>query len=89
MGKIDCFSLDGLEIWLYSRDHRPPHFHARKAGKWEVRVYFLESELDALFDVVRSTTGVIPKSALKPLSKMAAAHRAALLLEWETKVFSE
>lgn len=50
---------------------------------------FLESEWDALFDVVRSTAGVISKSALKPLAKMAAKHRAALLIEWETKVFSE
>ena len=89
MGKIDCFSLDGLEVWLHSHDHRPPHFHARKAGGWEVRVYFLESEWDALFDVARSTAGVVPKSALKPLAKMAATHRAALLLEWETKLCSE
>ena len=44
---------------------------------------------DALFDVVRSAAGVVPKSALKPLAKMAATHRAALLLEWETKLCSE
>jgi hypothetical protein len=25
----------------WSNDHEPPHFHARRAGEWEVKVHFL------------------------------------------------
>ena len=44
MGKVDCLSIDGVECWFWSQDHRPPHFHAKKPGEWHFRVWFLRKE---------------------------------------------
>ena len=43
MGRVTAFELVGVECWFYSQDHRPPHFHARKRGKWHVKVLFMEA----------------------------------------------
>ena len=86
MGKVDCFTLDGINMWFWSKDHNPPHFHAEKPGKWEVKVKFLESTKYGLFEVEWSEAKSIPKSDLKQLSKMVVMHRDNLLMEWEAKV---
>ena len=41
MGKLQSFKIDGLDLFFNSNDHRPEHFHVRKSGAWEIRVYFL------------------------------------------------
>ncbi|NCR39243.1 MAG: DUF4160 domain-containing protein [Microcystis aeruginosa W13-11] len=41
MGKVESFNLDGLDLFFNSHDHLPPHFHVRKPGQWEIRVFFL------------------------------------------------
>lgn len=41
MARVRAFEIDGLVLWFFSYDHDPPHFHAKRAGEWEVRVYFL------------------------------------------------
>lgn len=40
LGKLDCFHMAGVDLWFNSSDHEPPHFHARKPDKWEIRVFF-------------------------------------------------
>ena len=41
MGKVESFNLDGLDLFFNSHDHLPPHFHVRKPGQGEIRVFFL------------------------------------------------
>jgi uncharacterized protein YfaT (DUF1175 family) len=85
MAKVECFSIDGVECWFYSQDHRPPHFHARKHGQWHFRVWFLRKEA-AMLERMPGPRKRISKQDRKTLQQMAANHRAELLQEWEHKV---
>ena len=40
MGRVACIQISGLDLWFSSSDHEPPHFHVRKTGTWEIRVFF-------------------------------------------------
>jgi hypothetical protein len=85
LGIVRAFSVAGLDMWFNSHDHAPPHFHARRAGMWEIRIYFLLcSEHLTDYDVKwgRSPGG----RDLRALGAGAVKHRAALLEEWEAKV---
>ena len=88
MGKVDCIKLAGLELWFNSLNHGPPHFHVRKPGEWEVRVFFLScTDKDLNFEVKFQ----FKKSALSGKEKTlilreVLTHRDALLQEWEQKV---
>jgi len=82
--KIDCFEIAGLESWFWSNDHTPPHFHIKRAGKWELKVNFLENEDEVLFE---REWGELPSSKVrKEIKRLVIANRAALLAEWEAKV---
>jgi hypothetical protein len=85
VGKVEASSVAGLELWFWCDDHAPPHFHAKKAGEWEIRVSFLEStEKDLAFEV---KWGVGPNGhEQKAIAGLVRAHRAVLLAEWELKV---
>ena len=39
MPRLEAFSIPGLDLFFNSLDHLPPHFHARRRGEWEIRVY--------------------------------------------------
>jgi hypothetical protein len=88
VGKVDAFSLAGVELWFNSSDHLPPHFHASRRGEWEVRVFFLlctERHLEWSLkwkDRSRST----PQRTLAELRDRSVKFRAELLAEWEAKV---
>ncbi len=85
MGRVDAFAIGGLDLWFNSHDHGPPHFHARRPGEWEVRVYFLfctENVLD--FDVKWGREP--PRIHIQKLLHQVATKRAELLEEWERKV---
>lgn len=86
MAKLECFTIAGVELWFYSHDHLPPHFHARRKGQWEVRVYFLESATDKMFSVIRQTGKGVPRADCKLIETKVAEHRARILREWEIKV---
>jgi hypothetical protein len=85
MGKVAAFELVGIECWFFSQDHRPPHFHARKPGRWHVRVYFLAPPA-AMIERVRGPRARFPTRDARALCEAAEAHRAKLLVEWEAKV---
>lgn len=79
----DAFSVAGLVLRFYSNDHMPPHFHAEKPSRWEVRVRF---RLDPS-EMIEALSKKKPRlSELKELRKLAEEHRVALMDEWESKV---
>ena len=88
MGKLAAFSIAGLDLWFNSLDHRPPHFHARRPGEWEIRVYILECTKSELSYEIK--WGTNPNRRYRDeLFTMALHHRVSLLMEWERKVQCE
>jgi hypothetical protein len=85
LGKVEAFSIPGLDLWFNSIDHRPPHFHARRPGIWEMRVYILEStEIQLSYEL---KWGSYPRRRYRDtLLEMVLQHRVTLLEEWEQKV---
>ena len=85
MGRVASFSVVGLDLWFNSHDHEPPHFHARKPGVWEIRIYFLtctRNEVD--FEM---KWGSRPGARdIRQLASAIVECRATLLEEWATKV---
>ena len=61
--------LDGIVIWINTRDHLPPHFHARFSGD-EVRV--LLDDLLAAYRALRA--GTVVRLAPAPASAAAWAR---------------
>lgn len=88
MGKLEVFKIDGLYLFFNSNDHRPPHFHVKKSGAWEIRVYFLtciEKQLD--FDLKWQKNKAEPTAReKKEILLLVLEHREELLKEWEAKV---
>ena len=83
MPKIDCFEIEGLEAWFWSNDHDPPHFHIKRAGEWELKVNILAGT-DAMFEL---QWGSFPRAKVcRQIAQQVTAHRALLLLEWQSKV---
>ena len=51
MGKVEAFTLAGLDVWFNSSDHLPEHVHIGRRSAWEIRVYFLLcSDVNLVFD---------------------------------------
>lgn len=81
MATVTAFRIDGIELWFWSHDHEPPHFHAKKKGEWEYRVWFMEQPtamLDRLWTQKR-----MPRSIRKQLVELAESHRSELLQQWQ------
>lgn len=66
-----CY-LGGIVVWINTRDHEPPHFHARHGGD-EIRV-----EIGTL-DVM---TGQLSSAKQRKLLRWAAAHNTELVRNW-------
>lgn len=66
-----CF-LNGIIIWINTRDHLPPHFHARHSGD-EVRV-----EIEHLTVM----TGRLTPAKQRLLLEWAAVHKEELVRNW-------
>jgi hypothetical protein len=62
----------GIVIYMYYREHPPPHFHA-DYGEYEISV-----EIDS--GVV---TGTFPKRALRMVLEWHELHRIELAEDWE------
>jgi len=61
----------GIVIYMYYKDHAPPHFHA-EYGEHEITV---EIESGAV-------TGQFPRRALNLVLEWRSLHRAELLADW-------
>jgi hypothetical protein len=81
MPRVRCVSQDGVELLFYSNDHDPPHFHAVRRDHWHYRVRFLLPEEEMLQK--KSGPRAMPGNTKRQLLARVAAHRLALLEEWE------
>jgi hypothetical protein len=63
----------GIAIYMYYRDHAPPHFHA------------FYGEHEAAFQIATGTVlaGRLPRRARALVEDWLAAHRAELQQDWE------
>ncbi len=88
MARVGCIEIPGLELWFNSLDHGPPHFHVRKAGHWEIRIYFrscTETHLDFEEKWKLGKRGPSPGERTRVLREVLN-HREELFREWEQKV---
>jgi hypothetical protein len=79
MGRISCFGLEGIQCWFNSQEHKPPHFHAKRRGEWEVRVHFLKSRTEMV--EVKWQNERISRQDRKNLCDKAKTYRPELLKE--------
>lgn len=86
MGKVDCLEIDGCQCWFWSHDHRPPHFHVKRAGEWEYQVFFHEEPpyMEQVWAVKR-----IPGRLQREILRSASEHRSELFVEWSRKVIPD
>jgi hypothetical protein len=63
----------GIAIYMYYRDHAPPHFHAIY-GKDEAAIEIATGTVMA---------GKIPRRAAKLVEEWLAHHRAELQIDWD------
>jgi hypothetical protein len=63
----------GIAVYMYYRDHAPPHFHA------------IYGEHEATIDIERGqiADGSLPRRARVLVEEWAQAHREALRQNWE------
>ncbi len=83
MALVRAFSLPGIRCWFYSNDHDPPHFHAKKDGEWEVRVFFLEGRDSILQEKWKWNRTAMRNDLRRDLIRLATEYRQELLKEWE------
>lgn len=84
VGRVEAFAIEGLTLWFWSHDHGPPHFHIKRLGEWELRVYFLETTAEAL--AYEMKWGARPNTRLlNRIAREVADHMEVLLAEWELK----
>jgi hypothetical protein len=88
MGKVDCFYIRGVDCWFWSRDHKSPHFNAKKKGEWYFKVFFLKPK-EQMLDRVKGSRGRVSKADRKMLCQQAKENRKKLLTEWEKKVLCD
>jgi hypothetical protein len=89
LGKIEEFSLKGLQAFFRSSDHHPPHFHVKKSGRWEIRVYILTSSkngLDYSFKFPKNKSVTLTSKEEKAILGFVTSNREKLLLDWSTQV---
>jgi hypothetical protein len=85
LGKVECIAVEGLDLWFNSHDHLPAHFHVRRRGEYELRIYFLLCTKETLVYDVK--WGNEPAANVRSeLRDLAVANRVVLLDEWERKV---
>lgn len=88
MVKVESFCIQGLEAFFRSNDHHPCHFHVKKQGKWEIRVYILTSTEKLHYSVkFPKNQKQLPNAKEERLIlDFVIKNRGKLYIDWETKV---
>ena len=83
VGRVDCLRFEGYVCWFNSNDHPPPHFHVKRTGEWELRVFFLMEPVrfETVFSLHRVSSRV-----LREIVQRVQENRSELLQEWSEKV---
>jgi hypothetical protein len=63
----------GISIYMYYRDHAPPHFHAIY-GEFEAEIEIATAQI---------AEGTLPRSARSLVTEWAEAHRDELQENWD------
>jgi len=71
MPKISEFF--GISIYIYYREHNPPHFHAIYAGQ----------EVQIAIDTLAVLSGQIPPRGMGLVIEWAETHKQELKADWE------
>lgn len=64
--------IDSIKIYIYARDHNPPHFHAKYAEHEELIV----------IDKLQTYSGALPKKQRKKVIRWAAKSKQFLIDKW-------
>ena len=81
MARVAAFSIGGIDMWIPSGDHAPPHFHARRP-EWYAKV-FIEQADSNMIRLIRPPNGKIRGRDRKAIVEGVNETRRALLIEWE------
>ena len=65
--------IDSIKVYIYLRDHNPPHFHAKYAEHEEL------IEIKGL----NTYAGEIPKTQRKKVIQWASQNQLYLMKKWE------
>ena len=89
MVKVENFYIYGLEAFFRSNDHYPPHFHVKKKGEWEIRVYIITSTAKLHYSVKfpKNKQHFLSSKEKKLILDFVIKNREKLYLAWETKVY--
>ena len=63
----------GIAIYMYYRDHAPPHFHA----------IYLDQQVEIKIDDQEVLVGHLPPRALGMVREWAAKHKSELMRVWD------
>lgn len=66
-------TIDSVKIYIYFRDHNPPHFHA---------IYAEDEELIEIKSL-KTYAGSIPKMQRKKVLKWASQSKVFLINKWQ------
>jgi hypothetical protein len=66
-------SFYGIIIWIYWKDHNPPHFHAQY-GEYEILIKIEDLSVYA---------GSLPSRAFGLVMEWASLHQEELMHNWE------
>jgi hypothetical protein len=66
--------IESIKIYIYSRDHNPPHFHA------------IYAEYEELIEIksLKTYSGKLPKAQRKKVINWAETKQDFLLNQWNT-----
>jgi len=64
--------IDGIKLYIYARDHNPPHFHAKIA----------EFEELIIINSLKSYSGQIPIKHRKKVIQWAEQNQLFIMKEW-------
>ena len=71
MPRISAFY--GISIYMYYRDHPPPHLHARYGG----------AEAEIAIESSHVTAGDLPKRAERLVAEWIDQHQSELMENWQ------
>jgi len=66
----------GLIIYMYAKDHKPPHFHAKYAEFW-AEISIITGEI---------IEGSLPNRALRLIAEWIELHKSELLENWNESI---